>query len=353
MPAGHLPAPMRDGAAFEVRRTVRGIGDLFGREAPRAGDAGAVFLDTETTGLAGGAGTTPFLIGLAYLDGPQVVIEQYFLRHLSGEAAMLAALRARLEDAERLVTFNGRRFDWPILEARFVLSRMPMDPPPIHDDLMRVARRLWYRPLGTYRLSAVERLGLGIDRGDDIDSAEIPGLYVQYLHTGDLGLLEPVFEHNHHDICSLIHLRRRTRRWIEDGEDPPPPVDWEGLGVLRLQAANEAGAEDALRRALSVEDDPAVRWRTAQRLARLFRRAARWEELAALWERDLGGGGAWRVRTLVEAAKVHRYRLRQPNRALALLEEASGIAEWLLWREDPAAPALHAEVQGRLARLGR
>jgi len=118
------------------------------------------------------------------------------------------------------------------------------------------------------------------------------------------GLLDPVFAHNRQDVACLLHLRRRVRGWIEDGEDPPSPVDWEGLGVLRLQASDEGGAEDALRRALGVEDDHAVRWRIAMRLARLLRRAARWEDLLALWEREVGGRGVWRVRALIEVAKV-------------------------------------------------
>lgn len=339
------------GPAFEIRRSARSVREIFGRERPSASDAGALFLDTETTGLAGGTGTTPFLIGLASIKGGEVVVEQFFLRRLSGEAAMLEELHDRLAGAGTLVTFNGRRFDWPILEARFIMSRMRLEPPADHHDLMGAARRLWYRPLGTYRLSAIERAALGIERADDVESSEIPGIYLEYLHTGDSGPLEPVFAHNRQDVICLLHLRRRVRRWVEDGEDPPPPIDWEGLGVLRLQAADEEGAEAALRRALEVEDDPAVRWRTAGRLARVLRRGERWEELLALWEREVASRGAWRVRALIEAAKVNDRRLRQPDRAIALLEEAAKAVEWLLFRADPLAPALNDQVHARLARL--
>ena len=341
----------RDGVAFEMRRTVRSVREILGRERPHVADEGALFLDTETTGLAGGTGTTPFLIGLAYIEHREVVVEQYFLRRLSGEPAMLEAVRERLEEAGALVTFNGRRFDWPILEARAIIGRMRLAAPREHHDLMSIARRLWYRPLGTYRLSVIERQALGIERGDDIDSAEIPGMYLEYLRSGDGGLIEPIFAHNRSDIVSLIHLRRRARRWIEDGEDPPPPIDWEGLGVLRLAACDEAGAEVALRRALAVEDDPAVRWRTARRLARIFRRSSRWEELLRLWEHDVGGRGAWRVAALIETAKVYQRRIKQPDRAVAALREASSIVEWMLLRDEPNANAWDGEIRGRLARL--
>lgn len=337
--------------AFEIRRTVRSVREVFGRSGPPAGEAGVLYLDTETTGLAGGTGTTAFLVGLASVTGTEVVVEQFFLRRLSGEAAMLEALHERLAEADVLVTFNGRRFDWPILEARFVISRMRPTPPEAHHDLMSAARRLWYRPLGTYRLSVIERAALGIERADDVDSAEIPGLYLDYLRTGDTAALEPVFAHNRQDVLCLLHLRRRVRRWVEDGEDPPPPVDWEGLGVLRLLAADEAGAEAALTRALEVEDDPVVRWRIAARLARLLRRGERWDELLALWERQLGGRGAWRVRALIEAAKVCQRRLRQPDRAATALEGALEIVEWLYVRGDAQAASLDEQIRRRLERL--
>jgi hypothetical protein len=343
------PGPFRDGPAFEMRRSAYSLREIFGRD-PYAPDDGALYLDTETTGLAGGTGTTPFLVGLAFVEHRQVVVEQFFLRRLSGETAMLEALRDRLEEAATLVTFNGRRFDWPILEARAIIGRLRLPAPPAHHDLMGIARRLWHRPLGTYRLSVVER-AIGIDRGADLDSAEIPGLYLQYLRTGEAELIEPVFTHNRHDVRCLLHLRRLARRWIGGVEDPPTPIDWDGLAVLRLAAGEEAGAEDALWRALAVDDDPAARWRAARRLARLLQHAARWDDALALWEREAGGRGAWRVRALIQASKICAWRLRNPDRALALLEDAAGIVEWLHLRGDPAAAELDADVQQRIARL--
>jgi len=338
------------GPAFEVRRTTRPAHEVFGPEGAHPDDEGALFLDIETTGLAGGAGTTPFLIGLARLDRETVTVEQYFLRRLGGEPAMLEALRGRLLAAETLVTFNGRRFDWPILEARYVIARVPLRPPPDHADLIGPARRLWHRPLGTHRLTAIERAALGIARVDDVDSSLIPALYLAYLRTGDAAGLDAVFAHNAQDVLCLIHLRRRVRRWVEAGEDPPPPVDWEGLGVLRQRAGAGEAALAALRRALAVEDDPAVRWRVAQRIARLLRRDARWDELLELWVREAPGRGVWRARALIEAARVWRRRLRQPERAAAALEEARALTEWLLATGAPGAEALEREVRAHLAR---
>lgn len=355
--AGNAPpapgTPRWDGVPFDLRRSVRSVHEIFGPGGPHDDDRCALFLDTETTGLAGGTGTIPFLIGLAAIEGDAVIVEQYFLRRLSGEPAMLEAVRDRLIETDALVTFNGRRFDWPILEARFIVSRIPIEQPTDHLDLMGPARRLWHRALGTYRLTAIEREALGIDRLDDVDSSQIPGLYLDYLRTGDAAAMEPVFSHNEQDVLCLLHLRRLVRRWTEEGVDPSPPVDWEGLGVLRLQAADAPGALDALRRALTVEDDPAVRWRIAQRLTRLLRRAGRWEELLVLWEHELGGRGVWRVRALIEASKTAASRAGQPQRALAALEEARGVLEWLLLTDGHFAAELDAEVRRRIDRLGR
>jgi hypothetical protein len=339
------------GPAFEVRRTTRSVREVFGREAPHPADAGALFLDTETTGLAGGTGTTPFLIGLAWIDGNTVTVEQFFLRRLSGEAAMLEELRDRLDEAETLVTFNGRRFDWPILEARFIISRLPHKAPGEHADLITMARRLWYRPLGTYRLTAIERAALRIERVDDVDSALIPSMYLEFLRTGDSGPMQPVFEHNRHDVLCLLHLRRRMRRWIDGGEDPPSPIDWEGLGVLRLAAGDEARAVESWHWALRVESDPKVRWRIAGRLVRVLRRAARWDDVLHIWQREVGGRGAWRVKALIEVAKIYHRRLGETAKAIAALQEAAGVVEWLLVRGDPLAPVLDALVSERLNRL--
>jgi uncharacterized protein YprB with RNaseH-like and TPR domain len=338
------------GPAFEVRRTVRPAHEIFGPGGAHPEDEGALFLDTETTGLAGGAGTTPFLIGLALVGREAVTVEQYFLRRLAGEAAMLEALRGRLRAAETLVTFNGRRFDWPILEARAVINRVPLSPPPDHADLIGPARRLWHRPLGTYRLTAIERAALGIVRTDDVDSALVPSLYLTYLRTGDTAGLDAVFAHNAQDVLCLVHLRRRVRRWVEGGEDPPPPVDWEGLGVLRQRAGADEAALAALRRALAIEDDPAARWRVAQRIARLLRRDARWDDLVELWLREAPVRGLWRARAMIEAARVWRRRLRQPARAATVLEEARALVEWLLATGTPGADALEHEVRAHLAR---
>ena len=126
-----------------------------------------LFLDAETTGLAGGTGTYAFLVGAGWVEGDTLVVAQYFMRDLDEEPALLAALRPRLEEASVVVTFNGTGFDLPLLETRFILgrSRWPALP---HVDLLWPARRVWSRRFADCRLGTLERDVLGVTRDADV-----------------------------------------------------------------------------------------------------------------------------------------------------------------------------------------
>ena len=113
-----------------------------------------LFLDTETTGLAGGTGTYPFLVGLAWWEGGGLEVEQLFMREYSEERSLLAALAERLAERPVLVTFNGKSFDWPLLETRYRMTRtIPPPAPRAHLDFLHPARNLWRLRLGSVRLS--------------------------------------------------------------------------------------------------------------------------------------------------------------------------------------------------------
>jgi uncharacterized protein YprB with RNaseH-like and TPR domain len=168
--------------------------------------ANMLILDTETTGLSGGTGTVPFLIGLGYFEDGALKLEQLFLNNLGGEAPLLQRLSERLARASCLVTYNGKAFDWPLLRTRFILNRIALPEPPPHLDLLHCARRVLRPRLTSVRLTEVERSVLGFYRDDDIDGAEIPGLYLGYLRGEDPRALLPVLEHNAHDIIALAAI---------------------------------------------------------------------------------------------------------------------------------------------------
>ncbi|MGD8848523.1 MAG: ribonuclease H-like domain-containing protein, partial [Anaerolineales bacterium] len=168
-----------------------------------------VFLDTETTGLAGGAGTIAFLVGLGVFTRQGFELRQYFLRDPGEEKSMLLALEQDLTSRAAFVTFNGRAFDVPLLEMRFNLGarkRWPLSKWP-HFDLLYPSRRLWRRTLSNCRLGTIEMQVLDVQRTDeDVPGALIPGMYLDYLRSGDATEMRKVVYHNAVDILSLVGL---------------------------------------------------------------------------------------------------------------------------------------------------
>ncbi len=270
-----------------------------------------IWLDIETTGLAGGTGTYAFLVSLAYLDGSALVIEQLLLRRLSGERHLLASLQDRLHAATHLVTFNGRRFDWPILEARFILVRQQPAVVKEHTDLIHPSRWLWHRVLGTHRLSTLEAEVLGAPRPDDIPGWQIPMMYVEYLRSTDRAILNPILTHNRADLLAMIVLHGEVARILRDPLAAGVPLDWEGAGVLLGRQGRYRPAVDCFERAAEQTHEPRGRWRVLRRLIRQHRllgdadRArARWEAEAEAWpHRD-----RFRAHVLEEVAKARGRR---------------------------------------------
>jgi hypothetical protein len=182
----------------------------------------ALYLDTETTGLSGGTGTLPFLIGLGWFapDGP-FLVEQLLLRRPGEEAPILMRVLERMNQATVLVTFNGKAFDMPLVRTRFVMNRMPPMPELPHLDLLHLARRIHKARIGACNLGSVESRVLGFGRVDDVPSGEVAARYFHFLRTGDEGALVGVVTHNVWDIVSMAALLGLYGEPLEgmDGED--------------------------------------------------------------------------------------------------------------------------------------
>ena len=170
-----------------------------------------VFVDTETTGIQGGTGICPFLIGIGYFAGDEFHMVQYFIRDFDEEPSMLLALDEQFRRFELAVTYNGLAFDIPLLETRFTLMRLqnPLQSMS-HFDLLFTARKLWRNGHGSCRLVALEREMLSFWRGPDIPGAMIPRAYFNYLEHRPAPALESVFTHNVHDVISLAALTIRA-----------------------------------------------------------------------------------------------------------------------------------------------
>jgi uncharacterized protein YprB with RNaseH-like and TPR domain len=167
----------------------------------------ALYFDTETTGLGGGAGVLAFLVGLAWFDADlRLHAEQFLLRSPAEELPLLEALSERFEQADMLVSYNGKAFDLPLLNGRMVMNRRPKLPDRAHLDLLHVARRLHKTRLGPCRLISLESDVLGFVRGPDIAGIDIAPRYAHFLRTGDDSVLEQVIEHNAWDVVSMAAL---------------------------------------------------------------------------------------------------------------------------------------------------
>lgn len=293
-----------------------------GRAAGPPG-ASVAWLDTETTGLAGGTGTYVFLIGVATVDDGGISLTQYFLRDLAAEPEMLDDVRTHLQRFDALVTFNGTRFDLPLLQTRFLLCRIRADLETTqHLDVMGLARRLWHRRLGGYSMALLEQTILKVERAADVPGWMIPSLYVQFLHTGDVDLLEPVFAHNAHDILSLVALHGIAGNVLAHPERVGVTVDWFGLGRLLDERRRAEPASVCYRRALEDEGDPGVRCRAVTALARHYRRTEQLALLLTLWEDEVERGVLPRWQALERLAMIWEWELRDPRRALAYADQS-------------------------------
>lgn len=182
-----------------------------------------LYLDTETTGLSGGTGTLPFLIGMAWFEDDALRVEQLVLPRPGDEGPMLERLRERLAWASAVATYNGKSFDWPLLRTRAVMNRVPLPPPRIHLDLLHAAKRVFLPRLESARLVQMETDVLGFRREGDIDGAEIPQRFWDFVRSADRRHIDPVIEHNTHDLVALAALiATLAERWerIEPHHEP-------------------------------------------------------------------------------------------------------------------------------------
>ena len=204
--AGHKQHGSADiGALCELPEDL--LATLSGNEISNAVPARWAFLDTETTGLAGGSGTYAFLIGVGRITADGFRVRQFFMREYVEERSVLSALEQHLAEFDVLITYNGKSYDQPLLETRY---RMTRHKPPFarlsHLDLLHGARRLWKLRLESCRLMQLEQQILGFSREGDIPGELIPYIYFEYLRSQEAHRLVPIFHHNALDILTLACL---------------------------------------------------------------------------------------------------------------------------------------------------
>lgn len=297
---------------------------LAGLGVPGSPLRDALFLDTETTGLAGGTGTLAFLVGVGYFAGEtetsergHFIVDQYFLRDPAAELAMMTAIDRRVCARDLLVTFNGRAFDIPLLETRFALARLaaPFAERP-HLDLLLPARRLWRNAYTSCSLGSLEYHVLGVHRDQqDIAGFLIPELYRGFLVTGDMHEMSRVMYHNLLDILSMVTLAARLSEALLR-----PATRGERLAVGRQHARSHAWGE-AERVYRAGDDDAAVRLALGEALKKQGRHA----EAAEVWEALADGDGAQAIEALIELAKYYEWQAVDLTRALLAARRAQRL----------------------------
>ena len=320
--------------------------DLFLEDGALPDPADLIYLDTETTGLAGGTGTCAFLIGIGAVEGPDFVVRQFFLRDYPEEKAILAALAEVLSRYKGFVTFNGKTFDVPLLETRYTLARQrsPFGRM-IHLDLLHPARRLWKLRLESCHLTHLEREVLGISRKGDVPGSEIPGIYFDYLRSGDARGLQPVFFHNSLDIVTLAALTAEMARIVRvetalaGGEaietivhaGDTPSLDLFSLSRILERAGESEKSASICRRALAsglpVSFEPRALWH----LATQHKRRREYEQAVEIWHEITRRESDGFLDALEQLAIHAEHRLRDCSIALGFTERA------LAWIEGGSA----------------
>lgn len=311
------------------------------------------FLDTETSGMAGGTGTYAFLVGAARIVDGKFALQQFFLRDPSEEPAMLEALIEFLAPCEALVTFNGKSFDAPLLTTRYKLHRIPV---PFKDyahlDLLPLARRLWRDRLPSRALKYLEEHVLGFTRtSDEVPGYEIPWLYFDYLRTRDARPLGGVFYHNAMDVVAMAALLGHVSELIADPYSGRVEhgLDFVALGKLYEDLNRWDEAARLFERGLEIgltESDFGV---AVKRLSILQKKRGDVDQALRLWEQAAEKG---HIYAHIELAKYYEHKKRDVKTSIQWAKSARKEAE----RADlPLYIRKHwlEEIDHRLARLMR
>ena len=271
----------------------------------------ALFLDTETTGLSGGAGTVAFLVGLGRVEGDRFVVYQYMMSNYGAEALLLEKIAPMIREAQTLVTFNGRSFDVPLLRSRFTMCRMddPTAGKP-HLDLIHPARRVWKLRLGRCSLSALEDKIYHEPRVDDLSGAEVPQRYFDYLKSHDMSLLEDILRHNAQDIATLARLTYTLSGLHDNPLSAEHTQDIFSLGCV----CERGGQLERARVCYRAADSGVMSALCRERLADTLRREHSDAEAAAIYEKMIAArqGGA---QPYIALAKLLEHRLHDVNKA--------------------------------------
>lgn len=282
-----------------------------------------LYLDTETTGLSGGAGTIAFLVGTGFFGQDTFTVRQYFMRDYDEEAAVLYELQQLFSAYQGFATFNGKAFDINLLQSRFVSNRFRPSFGDMPDlDLLYPSRRVWGLKLESCRLSSLEESILGEFRDDDIPGALIPSVYFKYLEERDASQIKRVIRHNELDVLSMVSLLARLSAMMRN---PLSETDgsFELLGMGRLFEAN-GNTDDMLEclEACTGSEHFSVRMQAVKRLSGVYKRDGRYDLALGHWKSIDAENPEFELFHLVELAKYYEHKVKDPSLAMQIVEKA-------------------------------
>jgi uncharacterized protein len=312
-----------------------------------------IFLDTETSGLAGGTGTYAFEVGVGRFTSQGFKLAQFFMRHPGEEPALLAGLTEFMDGMQAVVTYNGKSFDIPLLNTRFTLMGMTSPFEGIaHFDLLPLARRLWRIRLESRTLGNVETKILGVRRGEDeVPGYMIPEMYFEYLKTQDARPLSGIFYHNAIDILSLAGLYSHMAFLLDEphSEKISHAEDIVALARFFESMGDTSQAQSLYQKALLKNLEEELYWDTLERFSFLLKRQGEWESALILWMQAAENHALY---AFEELAKFYEHQVKDyatakawTNKALKVLRERALPAyEYNYWLE---------KLEHRLGRLER
>ena len=309
------------------------------------------FLDTETSGLAGGTGTYAFMVGAGRYTSQGFQLVQFFMRDPLEEPAMLLALEQYLAPCSTLVTFNGKSFDVPLLNTRYILQGWKSPFTELaHIDLLHLSRRLWRDRLPSRTLSNLEVHILGAHRSEEeVPGWMIPQMYFEYLRDGDARPLRRIFYHNAMDVVSMAALLNHTTFLLEDPANFPAIQAFELAAAARLytELGQIASAIPLFQNCLKSDPPPDLFLDTTERLALIFKRQGDYTSAIPIWESAAQSGGVF---AFVELAKYYEHQTQDYAQAIRWTQSA---LEFLLLPTCPIAllNQWQGEFEHRLERL--
>lgn len=310
----------------------------------------ALFIDTETTGLAGGTGTLAFLTGIGFFDKNNFKVIQYFIRDYDEEAAALYSLNALLKNFKNIISFNGRCYDVPLLTTRYLLNRMenPLEDI-LHLDLLLSARRFYRERLESVSLSSLETNLLFIKRRGDIRGWEIPSVYFQFLNDRNPLPLKPVFYHNCMDILSMVAITDKIAKSLDDPINSESCQNQDYYCIGRV-FEDMGMIEESIRCYNEAVKVPEIKEKSYLQLSLLYKRLGNWHKAEELWikmvEENLNTKFA-----VLELAKYYEHKVKDYNKALKAAQHALEIER----KKDVFTGYAHkeeiAELKKRIKRI--